>query len=134
MQPGMGIMDNFTVKPHHFLPRQPPFSRKKTQNFHGCSVPKTSLYGCNLALCQFKFNISSMSRFMKPRMEIIDGFLLQPHNFFSKKSPFGKKMDSFCGCFCLKHVCVLLQTRIILFQCKYWLIRNIHAAWDGHHG
>ena len=41
----------------------------------------------------------SLSMFIKPGMGIIDGFLLQPHAFLSKQSPFWR------GCSCPKHMC-----------------------------
>ena len=56
---------------------------------------KTCMYGCNLVLHQFKFNTGSMSRFMKPRMEITGGFLLQPRNFLSKNHNFEGKLTRF---------------------------------------
>ena len=39
MKPGMGIMDNFPVQPHHFLQSQPSFWRKMDV-FCGCCGPK----------------------------------------------------------------------------------------------
>ena len=68
----------------------------------------TCLYAWKLVLHQFKFNVSSLSRFMKPRMRIIDGFLLQPHHFYQNSPHFGGKLTGFvavlaqnicvCGC------------------------------------
>ena len=106
----------------------------KWDSFVGILVPNTCVYGCRLVIHQFKFNICSLSRFIKLRMGIIDRFLLQPHPFLSKKSPFRRKIDSFCGYPGPKHMCVWLQTRIILFQSQYWLIRKVHEASDGNHG
>ena len=81
------MLDNFPVQPHHFLPRHSSFWRKWTscvavvaQNTSGCD--------CRLVLYQFKFNISLLSRFMKPRMGIIGGYLLHSHNFLSDKRPY----------------------------------------------
>ena len=87
----------------------------------------TCVYGCRLVLYQFKFNISSLSRFMKPRMGIIDGFLLQPRNFLSKKSPFWRKIDLFCGCFCPKHMCVVADQ-------DYTIPMSTLVDKEGHHG
>ena len=39
MKPGIGVMDNFPVEPHHFLQSESPFWRK-TDKFCGCSDPK----------------------------------------------------------------------------------------------
>ena len=86
MQPGMGIMDHFPVQPHYFLPRQPPFLRKK-QKFHGCSGPKkhacvvviwyyTSL-NSTLVQCQ-----GSWSQEWKSQMDFYPNLA-----FFSQKSP-----------------------------------------------
>ena len=93
----------------------------------------TCMYGCRLVLPKLKFNISSISRFMKPRMGIIDGFLLQHHQFLTNKFLLWRKVDSFWGCFCPKHIYAWLQTRIILFHSQYWLIGKVHEAWNGYH-
>ena len=47
---------------------------------------------------------------------------------------FLRQRKSFCDYFCPKHMYMWLETRIIPLQCQYWLIRKVHAAWDGHHG
>ena len=93
----------------------------------------TWLYSCRLVLYQSKFNISLIWRFLKPGMGIIDGFLLQPRRFLWNKSPFWRKINSFCGYYGPNHMCVWLQTKIILFQSQYWLIRKVHEAWDVNH-
>ena len=92
MKPGMGIMVNFPVQPHHFCKASPHFGGKWT-SFVAVMAQNTCVYDCRLILYQFKFNISLLSRFMKPMMRIIDEFLLQPHHFLPNKSPFWRKID-----------------------------------------
>ena len=53
----------------------------KWTSFVAVVAHNTCVYGCRLVLYQYKFNISTLSRFMKPRIRIIDEFLLQPHHF-----------------------------------------------------
>ena len=74
---------------------------------------------------------------MKPGMEIIDEFLLQPHHFLSKPFSHLRKVDQFCDCSGPKYMCVQLSTGDILFQSQYWLywlIMKVHEAWNGNHG
>ena len=133
MKPGMATMVNFPVQPHHFLQSQPSFWWKWT-SFVAVMAQNTCVYGCRLVLYQFKFNISSLSRFMKPEMGMINKCLLQPHHFLWNKSPFWRKINSFCGCSGPKHMCGWLYTMIILFQSQYWLIGIVQEALDWNHG
>ena len=50
-------------------------------------------YGCRLVLYHLNLNISLVSRFVKPGMGIIDGFLLQPYHFLSSQSPLLREID-----------------------------------------
>ena len=70
-----------------FYKASPHFGGKWT-SFVAVMAQNTYVYDCRLILYQFEFNISLLSRFMKPRVGIMDEFLLQPHHFLSKKSAF----------------------------------------------
>ena len=71
---------------------------------------KTCVYDCRLILYQFKFNISLLSRFMKPRMGIIDESLLQRHQFLSHKLPILKENELILWLFWPKtHVFVVVD-------------------------
>ena len=107
IKPGMATMVNFPVQPHHFCKASPHFGGKWT-SFVAILTQNTWVYGCRLILDQFKYNISLLSRFMKPMMEIIDEFLLQPQHFLSSKSQFWRKMNSFCVHSGPKHMFVWL--------------------------
>ena len=133
MRPQMGIMDNFPVQPHHFLQSQPSFWWQMDYCV-AVMAQNICVYGWRLVLHQFKFNTSSLSRFMKPGIGIINGFLLQPHHFLWNKSPFWRKMNSFCDCSGPKYMCVWLFTKILLLQGQHWLIRKVHEAWEGNRG
>ena len=93
MKSGIGIMDTFPIQPHHFLQSQSSFWISTWTSFVAILAQNTCVYGCRLVLYQFKFTIISLSRFMKPGMGIIDGFLLYPHHFLSNRSPFWWKID-----------------------------------------
>ena len=82
MKPGMGIIDNFLLQPRHFYQANPNFGGKST-SFVAALAQNTCVHGCRLVLYHLNFNISLLSRFTKPGMGIIDGFLLQPHHFLS---------------------------------------------------
>ena len=94
VKPGMGIMVIFQSNLTIFCKASPHFGQKWT-SFVAILAQNTCLCGCRLILYQFKFNISLLSRFMKPTIGIIDEFLLQPHHFLSNKSPFRRKMNYF---------------------------------------
>ena len=83
----MAIMDNFPVQPDILYQASPRFGGKWA-SFVAVMAQNTCVYDCRLILYHFKFNISLLSRLMKPMMRIIDEFLLQPHHFLSNKSPF----------------------------------------------
>ena len=123
MQPGMGIMDNFTVQPHHFLPRQPPFLRKK-QKFHGCSGPKKHVYAVViwhytslnsiLVRCQ-----GSSSRGWKSQMDFYPNLA-----FFSQKSPnFEGKLTRF--------LTVLAQNTCMFGWRPGLYYSNVNSGWLG---
>ena len=86
MKPQMGIMDNQSNL-IIFCKASPHFGGKWT-SFEAALTRNTWVCGCRLILYQFKFNISSLLRFMKPAMGIIDEFLLQRHHFLCNKSQF----------------------------------------------
>ena len=97
----------FQSNPTIFCKASSHFGGKWT-SFVAVMAQKTCVYGCRLILYQFKFNISSLLRFMNPEMGIIDEFLLQPHHFLCNKSPFWRKMNSCCGYSGSKHMYVWL--------------------------
>ena len=92
MKPGMGIMDNVYSNLTIFYQANPRFGGKPTSCV---AVPaqKTCVHGCRLVLYHLNFNNILLSRFMKPGMGIIGGFLLQSHHFLSNQSPFWRKID-----------------------------------------
>ena len=57
----------------------------------------TLVYECRLVVYHSKVNARSYSRFMKPGIGIVDGFLLPPCHFLPSKSPFWRKVEYFCG-------------------------------------
>ena len=82
----------------------------KPTNFVAVLAQNTCVYGCRLELYHLNFNISLISRSMKPGLIIIDGFLFQSHHFLSNQSKCWRKIDSFCGCSGPKtHVCVVVD-------------------------
>ena len=81
-----------------------------------------------IVLYHLNFNMCSLSRFVKPGRGIVDEFLLQPHHFLSKPSPYLRKNDQFCDCSGLKHTCMWLQTGVLLFQSQYDCIRKAREA------
>ena len=58
----------------------PRFGGKMT-SFVAVLVQNTCVYYCRPVLHHLNFNVSLLSRFVKPGIGIIDGFLLQPHCF-----------------------------------------------------
>ena len=71
IEPLMVIMDQCVLQPHYFLPRKSPFGGKST-SFVAVMAHNTCVYVRRLVLHHLNFNISSISRFMKPGMGIID--------------------------------------------------------------
>ena len=67
-------------------------------------IPTIQQY--RLVLCHLMFNTSSLSRFVKSGMGLIDEFLLKLCHFVSNQSPCWRKFDYFCGCAGPKHMCV----------------------------
>ena len=71
-------------------------------------VQNMGVYGCKLVIHQLKFNISSLSRFMKPGSGMVDGFVLQHHHLYQTSPHFGGNTTSFvdvlaqntCVCVC----------------------------------
>ena len=80
-------MDNFPVQPIIYYKASSHLGGKWT-SFVAVMAQNTCVDDCRLTLYQFKINIHLLSRFMKPRVGIMDDFLLQPHHFLSNKSPF----------------------------------------------
>ena len=56
MKPGMGIMDQFVLQPHHFLLSH----GGKPTRFVPVLAQNTYVYGCRLALYHLILNISSL--------------------------------------------------------------------------
>ena len=67
----MGFKSNLAI----FYKASPHFGGELT-SVVAVLARNTCGYGCRLVIYQFKFNISSISRFMKPGLGIIDRFLL----------------------------------------------------------
>ena len=70
-------------------------------------------------LYYFKLNISLLEMFMKPREEIMDKCVLQPHNSLLSQPPFWRKTDKLCHCSSPKYTCVCLYTGTIPFELQY---------------
>ena len=73
MNPGMGIIGEFLLQYHHFLPKQVPTLEENCLALW-LVWPKTQVCMIVGYFTLFQSNISSLSRFMNPRMEIIDVF------------------------------------------------------------
>ena len=77
---------------------------------------KTCMCGCRLALYCSKVNISSLKRFMKPGMGIIDTYLLQPYHFLLASPHFEGTLSS-CWSVLAKKTCVV-GCRTVLYYFK----------------
>ena len=93
LKPWMSIRNMSLLQHHQFLPSRSPFQREKNEELCLCIDQKHMIYDSILVIYHSNVNDISYARFMKPRMGIIDGFLLQPQYFLPSKSPFWRKIE-----------------------------------------
>ena len=98
-----------------FYQTSPNFEGKLT-SFVPILAKNTCVCGCKPVIDYSKLNTSLLERFMKPGIETIDTFLLQPHHFLPNKYPSWGKPAKFCCCFGPKHMCAWFGTGAIPFQ------------------
>ena len=102
MKPGMGIIDNFLLQPRHFVPSQTQYWRN-IDKFCSCSGPKHMFILLQTDTMPFKLQYQFIVKVCEAWGGIIDEFVLPPHHFLSKPSPFLRKIDQFCDWSGLKH-------------------------------
>ena len=96
----MDFYSNLTI----FSQTSPHFGGKLT-SFVTVLAQNTHVRGCRPVLYYLKVNISSLGRFLKPVMGIMDKCLLQPRHFLSSQSPFWRKTTS-CVAVLAQNTCV----------------------------
>ena len=101
-----------------------PHSGGKPTCFVAGLAQNTCVYGYRLVLYHLNFNISLLSRFVKPMRGIVDEFLLQPHHFLEKTFQYLREIDQFCGCSGPKYMYVWLQIYLILFESHHLFLER----------